>query len=95
MKKIVGKNFKKIYFLKKNFCKKNIFEKKFVTIFFQKNIFFKKNVRKNFSKNILRIFLFPTLVEVSSSGLKLEKNEIFLLQWIEVDSSEFKWVEVG
>jgi len=24
------------------------------------------------------------LVEVSSSGLKLEENEIFLLQWVEI-----------
>jgi len=45
---------------------------------------FKKNLRKKISEKILRNFFFPTLVEVSSSGLKLEENEIFLLQWVEV-----------
>jgi len=33
-------------------------------------------------------FFLPTLVEVSSSVLKLEKKEIFLLQWVEVGGSD-------
>jgi len=31
------------------------------------------------------------LVEISSSGLKLKENEIFLLQWIEVGVGVVYW----
>ena len=59
----------------------------------QKNIFQKKLCEKNFPEKILQNFFLPTLVEVSSNGLKLEENEIFLLQWVEVGWSELKWGE--
>jgi len=62
--------------LQKKNSKKYIFGKKFLKIFFSKNQFAKKKVfRKKFV---------PTLVEVSSSELKLEENETFLLQWVEM-----------
>ena len=67
---------KKIF--EKKLTKKNIFRKKIL-----QNIFQQKFAKK-ISEKILRNFILPTLVEVSLSGLKLEKNEIFLLQWIEV-----------
>jgi len=57
------------------FCEKGFLENKLVKIFF---------VEKKFSGKILRRKFLPTLVEVSSSGLKLEGNEIFLIQWVEV-----------
>jgi len=77
-KKTVGKKLPKIFFAKNIFLKKKIAKK-----FFQK-IYFSKKVSKKFSrKNFVKFFL-PTLVEVSSSGLKLEENEIFLLQWVKV-----------
>ena len=46
---------------------------------FAKKIFFKKNLRKKISRKNFANFFLPTLVEVSSSGLKLVDNEIFLL----------------
>jgi len=59
--------------------------------FFPKNIFFSKNFlqknifqKKNLPEKILRNFFLPTLVEVSSSVLKLEEYEIFLLQLVEI-----------
>jgi len=75
-----------MYFLKKKISKKN-FEKKFAKKFSTKIYFskkFKKNIRKNFPEKILRNFFLPTLVEESSSGLELQENKIFLLQWVEV-----------
>jgi len=61
-----------------------------VKIFFQKSIFFEKNFKKIYlskmicekkisGKNFAK-FILPTLVEISSNGLKLEETEIFLLQ---------------
>jgi len=61
---------------------KKIVGKKFVKNIFFEKFFCKKNIFENkFPPK--KIFLL-TLVEVSSSELKLEENEIFLLQWIEV-----------
>jgi len=76
LRKNCRKNFQKIYFSKYfGFCKQ---------------IFLKKNLREKFLKKYIfqKKFEVPffsaTLLEVSSNGLKLEENEIFLLHWIEV-----------
>ena len=63
------------------FFPKNIF---FEIFLYAKKIFFKKICKKKFSKKNLRKGFLPTLVEVSSSGLKLKENEIFLQQWVEI-----------
>ena len=70
--KIFVKNIsKKIYFNKKiSQNEKNIFKTNP-----EKKVFVEKNFRKK---------LLATFVKVSSSGLKLKKNENFLLQWIEM-----------
>jgi len=64
----------------KLFSENIVFENLLFETFFQKNIF----IEKHFPEKNLRNFFLSTLVEVSLSGLKLEDNEIFLLQWIKV-----------
>jgi len=77
-KKLLENKFQKIKFFE-FFLQKKTFEKKFVKKYifeknFAKNYFSKKIWKKNFVK-----FFLPTLVKVSSSGLKLKENEILLL----------------
>jgi len=42
-------------------------------------------LKKIFPEKILLKKFLPTLVEIRSSELKLKENEIFLLQWVEVE----------
>ena len=76
-KKIVGKKFSKNIFsekflhLKRNLRKK--FSKKYIFLRKVSKNIYKKNLRK---KNIQKKFY--------QHWLKLEQNEIFLLQWVEV-----------
>ena len=83
--------FEKYFFWK--FFSKIVFWKYFSKIIFSKNIFF-----QNFSLELffwIQNFFLPTLVEVSSSGLKLKENKIFLQQWVEISWNGFKWGRSG
>ena len=94
VKNLLEKIFLKSILFEKPFLQKNIFQKKICKKKF-KNIYFSKKIGKKliFQKQICekifwikfcKFFFLPTLIEVSSSGLKFEENEIFLLQWVEV-----------
>ena len=87
----MGKKFAKKVFRQK-ISKNKIFQKKCEKKNFWKNLqknFVEKSFRKNFCKKIYEKV--PILVEMGWDGLKLEENEIFLLEWVEVYWNELKW----